>query len=175
MLDVTKCSIALDNNAGQHNENSTELCRQLLNCDGSPLAMVQQGVQDLLDPLIKAACSARGKRNCQDAPGTVLAAAVQALSEAQDCGTSDDARAACAGITAQLASLLAQGTLSCDVAGSFQALQAAWKHQHWSCMPSAKAARNSLQAIVKTLAARRHWTVRGFYGAWCSSHLNEEA
>lgn len=116
----------------------------------------------MLQPLLKAACGARGKRSCQDAPGLVLAAAVRALNGVRVDGDDNGARDVCAAITAQLASMLAQGTLSADVAGSFQALQAAWEQQPWSAMSSGKAARNSLQAVVKALTAHSHWSVRLF-------------
>jgi len=144
--------------AEQDSENLRGSHRQQHNSASGNDGTAQQGLNDVLQPLLKAACSARGKRSCQDAPGVVLAAAVRALRPAGH--DSADAQAACVSVTAQMATMLAQGTLSIDVAGSFQALQAGWEQQSWCGMSSAKVARNSLHAIAKALSGKCHWTVR---------------
>ena len=143
--------------ADGHDEN---LQRQSATGNGSLSAQDKgQTLHTILQPLVKAACSARGKRPCQDAPGTVLASAIRALSEGQDRSERDVHEVADALID-QLASMLAHGTLSVDVAGSFQALRAAWEQQRSSTVASGKTTRNSLQAVCKALASKAHWAVR---------------
>eukprot|EP00892_Ulva_mutabilis_P010654 jgi/Ulvmu1/7961/UM004_0194.1 len=108
----------------------------------------------VLQPLIQACCSARGKRPHCDAAGELLATAIQSLPAAGH--ASSDARLA---VLQQVASLLVQGTMPCDNVGSFRALRAGWAHLGTGVAADARVANSSVLVVLRALNSKKHWTV----------------
>ena len=114
-------------------------------------------VQPVMEPLIRAACTARGKLQYCSAPGHVLAGAIAGLQSRSD--TSGQASLAVHHIAADLASMLASGGLPYSIAGSYHALRSCWS-QTIAGQASRQTAAHAIKACLKPLARDAHWSVR---------------
>lgn len=120
-----------------------------------PRPAVPKTVLQVLQPLIQACCSARGKRPHCNAAGELLACAIESLSSAGD--ASPDANLA---VLQQVANLMVQGTMPCDNVGSFRALRAGWSQLHKGVAADMRMANSTIIVVMRALNANRHWTVR---------------
>lgn len=108
----------------------------------------------MVQPLIQACCSARGKRPHCDVAGELLAGAIESLAAAGQ--PSSDAKVE---ILQQVASLMVQGGMPCDNVGSFRALRAGWARLGKGVTADARVANSSVLVVLRALNAKKHWTV----------------
>jgi hypothetical protein len=108
----------------------------------------------ILQPLLKAACSARGRRPHCDAAGLLLASAIEAVPLLLSV-----LREPLHTLAKQLCSLLLQGGMPNDNVGSFRALQACWSKLQCFGVHDARLTNMTALIILRTLRANRHWTV----------------
>jgi hypothetical protein len=149
--EIKNCADISDENSQRHNSDASSV-------HSSAEVSTRQRLENILQPLLKAACGARGRQGCQNAPGMILATALRALFDSNG-PISSQSQAVLLSMSAQIASMLDQGSLRTDNVGSLQALHAAWEQLQWSTEVPAKCTRLSLQAIVKTLTGKGHWRV----------------
>jgi hypothetical protein len=122
-------------------------------------AAIRQQLHSVIKPLVKSACSARGKRHYQDAPGVILANAISSL-PVHNTPFRTPSVDVLLSTAHDVAALLMHGTLSTDVAGSYKVLQAAWERLHLNPDVSTRTTRMSLLVVLKALNRNTHWTVR---------------
>lgn len=121
----------------------------------TPRPPVAKTVLQVVQPLIQACCSARGKRPHCNAAGELLACAIESLPSAGD--ASPDTNLA---ILQQISNLMVQGAMPCDNVGSFRALRAGWSQLHKGVAADMRMANSSIVVVMRALNANRHWTVR---------------
>jgi hypothetical protein len=118
-------------------------------------AALSAQLSSIFKSLVRAAASARGPQHFQDAPGAILASAITSL----PIETSAAARDVLEQLLSDLPAKMLTGSVPCDIAGSYEAMQAVWDRAVPMLVPQDDATATSIKAVLKGLQRNSHWVV----------------